>query len=1306
LAARVVEVIADLGAPAASRYRYGSGCIVAGGTVLTAAHVVAGAASVVVRDPDKREYTAAVDPRFVGDAGGPGPDLALVEIEDPAFDRSLPPVGLAAVDRDSGEPVEGCHAVGYPWFAETPSRTRTAVRDTVDAIGVIPVLSNLVAGLLSVQVTVTPRELPPGQTALEASQWSGMSGAPVVAAGCLLGVVSEHAPREGPSAITAVPLTALQADPAHEQWGPGVAEPAAWWSRLGVQGIGELRRLPVPPPPRQPSAYRATLREFGRALHQRMPQLLGRERELNQIAAFATGGEGYRWLAGGAFAGKSALVYEAVTVGVPDEVDVVCYFLSRRASDASSARFLAAVVPQLAYLCEADPPQAGVDQYRALWEQAAGQAVQRGRHLLLVVDGLDEDLHPPGSPSVAGLLPVLVGVHAHVLVTSRPRPGLPDDMPPGHPLTRVTPVPLDPFPGAGELAELARKEIDDLMQGDDADLAADVLGVLTAAAGPLSLSDLVALQSDRQGAPAAAQTRHVRRLVDDRAARSLERVGPAGSERYQFAHASLLEHAQMMPDLRDPEYRQRIHRWAGRWRGAGWPVPAGGHDGTPQYLLDTYSATLAQDPRRLAELAGDIGWAEAAITSAGVDAVLADLRQAASANPAATTVTAVAAAVTGQAYDLRPPQPVGQPGYILRQLWMQAAELAEDDLAEQFRSRLQSRPGPGLVPRWTTRRASRALSGELGRHHGPVWAVAVLPGGRVVTGGDDRRVLVWDPAAPGAGPAELGRHDGAVQAVAALADGRVVTGGSDGRVLVWDPAVPGAGPAELGRYDGGVQPVPDAEPFAAAVHASVAALADGRVVTGGSDGRVLVWDPAVPGAGPAELGRHDGVSAVAALADGRVVTGGSDGRVLVWDPAAPGAGPAELGRYDGEVQAVAALPDGRVVTGDNGGRMLVWDPAAPGAAPAELGRHDIGVWAVAALPGGRVGSGGYGPRVLIWDPAAPGAAPAELGRHDGPVSAVAALPDGRVVTGGFDGRVLIWDPAVPGVGPAELGRYDDMVAMLPDGRVVTGGPDGRVLVWDPAVPGVGPAELGRYDGEVQAVAVLPGGWVVTGDSGGRVLVWDPAAPGAGPAELGRHDDRVWAVAALPDGRVVTGGGDGRVLVWDPAVPGAGAAELGPIGNLVTTVTTVAVLPDGRVVTGGPDGRVLVWDPAAPGAGPTQLNGHDGAVQAVAGVAVGRVVAGGFDGRVLVWDPAAPGAAPAELGRHDGPVWAVAALPGGRVVTGGDDRRVVIWDPARANTQVIQLSCRVASLATAPPSPARPDLVIAHGDGFSLWSFKE
>ena len=86
--------------------------------------------------------------------------------------------------------------------------------------------------------------------------------------------------------------------------------------------------------------------------------------------------------------------------------------------------------------------------------------------------------------------------------------------------------------------------------------------------------------------------------------------------------------------------------------------------------------------------------------------------------------------------------------------------------------------------------AGRGLSWPL--LDGPLYVVAVLPDERVVTGGHDGRVLVWDPADPGAVPVELGRHDGPVDAVAVLPDGRVVTGGHDGRVLVWDPAPPPA----------------------------------------------------------------------------------------------------------------------------------------------------------------------------------------------------------------------------------------------------------------------------------------------------------------------------------------------------------------------------------------------------------------------------------------------------------------------------------------------------------------------------------
>ena len=77
--------------------------------------------------------------------------------------------------------------------------------------------------------------------------------------------------------------------------------------------------------------------------------------------------------------------------------------------------------------------------------------------------------------------------------------------------------------------------------------------------------------------------------------------------------------------------------------------------------------------------------------------------------------------------------------------------------------------------------------------------MAVLPDGRVVTRGNDQRVLVWDPAFRG--PAALGRHGSWVaQAVpvAVLPDGRVVTAGDDDRLLGVGSAHPRCRPGRAG----------------------------------------------------------------------------------------------------------------------------------------------------------------------------------------------------------------------------------------------------------------------------------------------------------------------------------------------------------------------------------------------------------------------------------------------------------------------------------------------------------------------------
>ena len=595
-------------------------------------------------------------------------------------------------------------------------------------------------------------------------------------------------------------------------------------------------------------AYWATVRE----IHQRTEMLIGRQRELAEIASFTAGAEGYRWLAGGAWAGKTSLLAEAVTA-LRGEFDVVCYFLSRREADADSSRFLAAVVPQLAYLLAEDPPAADLHQFRALWQRAAQRADAEDRHLLLVVDGLDEDLRPPGLPSVAALLPPVAGVRAHVLVSSRPHPELPADLPPGHPLVHTQPVQVQPFAGGRELAALARQEIDDLLRRDDDGLAADVLGLLTAAAGPLAVDDLATLTADL--APVTpAQFRRVDRLVGENA-RSLRPVGPANYRRYQFAHGSLLEQAQIdrgLRILRHPDYRRRIDRWADDWRSRDWR-DAGGAP-VPTYLLESYPATLVPgsgqdgDLGRLEALTSDVGWTAAAVRALGIDQVLATLRTAGSVLPddrhrsggnGETTTAGLASALRVQSYALRSPQTTADDGFVLRQLCMHGMTAGDRRLEAECTGRLHELPTPQLVPKWTTIPTGRLLT----RQFGQIVSVSVsADGSRTAVGlGHEVQVLDGDGLLLcSLAPAGLHAHAAAISA-----DGRRIAAVGSGMEL-------GVFDAETGTLTGRLLPVRSW---------SLGLSRDGTVVVFDREGRAGIWHTAeaqpraVPGA-PGLSGRR------------------------------------------------------------------------------------------------------------------------------------------------------------------------------------------------------------------------------------------------------------------------------------------------------------------------------------------------------------------------------------------------------------------------------------------------------------------
>ena len=1283
-----MEVIADLGEAAHPRYRYGSGCVVTGRTVLTAAHVVKGSVSVTVRDPDKVMHEAALDPGFVGDVNGPGPDLALVEIIGPGID--VPKMGLAAVDRDSvsGDPVEGCHAVGYPAFMERDTHGGR-FRETVDAFGHVPALSGLAGGLLSVQVSSAPRPLPPGQTALGESEWSGMSGGPVVAGGLLLGVVTEHAQRAGPSVIMATPLTALEEDPGHLGWGPGVADPGAWWARLGGSGAQALRRLPVPQQRAEP-VYWATVRD----IHQRTRMLVGRQKELAEIASFAAGAEGYRWLAGGAWAGKTSLLAEAVTE-LRGECDVVCYFLSRRETDADSSLFLAAVVPQLAFLLEEDPPVAELHQFRALWQRAAQRADAYDRHLLLVVDGLDEDLRPRGLPSVAALLPSVAGVRAHVLVSSRPYFELPADLPPGHPLVHTQPVQVEPFAGGRELAALARQEIDDLLRRDDDGLAADVLGLLTAAAGPLAVDDLATLTADL--APVTpAQFRRVDRLVSENA-RSLRPVGPANYRRYQFAHGSLLEQAQIDGDLRilrHPDFRRRIDRWADdwcsrRWRdGGGAPVPA--------YLLESYPATLVPgsgqdgDLGRLAALTSDVGWTAAAVRALGIDQVLAILRTAGSVLPdnrhrgggnGEMTIARLASALRAQSYALRSPQITADEGFALRHLCMHGMTAGDRRLEAECTARLLELPPPQLVPKWTTIPAGRLLT----RQFGQIVSVSVSADGSRTVVGTGYKVQVFDHDGlllHSLAPAGLHLHAAAISA-----DGRHVAAVGSGMEL-------GLFNAETGTLTGRLRPVRSW---------SLGLSGDGAVVVFDREGPAGIWHTAEtrPRTIPTPQGRPD---AVGVSGDGRrVVTCRKNGQPVVWDEA---TGKLYAPAESHLACAVAISADGAVaVSGDANGTLRAWDVMSRQSIGTRQPHHDQITAIAVAADGSLAVAGDEAGRLLRWDITRQ--VVVSVVAHLGAVSAIAVTADGgRMLSGGADGTV--WDRDAlsaagdstfagrPPAGPAH-------VLGLGESVVVTSGEKALLQVRDlvtrePIRDLAGPAD-GAPMGPIHAVAASPDGSVIAAvGQDPRVLGWGSSDPT--PAVLRGHRSELYAVAVTCDGTsVFAGDARGVTVGWDLVTP---THALLPVTyDAPGTVTALAVSSDGCWLVCGTDrGEVWRWQ-VATGTGemilprpddPSQL---DPRVNAVAVSRDGsRITVVNVDGRLRSW---VNGVAAREVpGRGLNQVW-TAAVDGTAAMI--DDHIWLQVNPAAGAPLHAVTPAPATAVALGPSRQGEPrSLAVAHPGG--------
>src|SRR5712692_6406091 len=313
----------------------------------------------------------------------------------------------------------------------------------------------------------------------------------------------------------------------------------------------------------------------------------------------------------------------------------------------------------------------------------------------------------------------------------------------------------------------------------------------------------------------------------------------------------------------------------------------------------------------------------------------------------------------------------------------------------------------GTLRLWEVERGEslRVLQGYTAALYDVDWSP---DGTQLASAGWDTVVSIWEVAGRGGTPPPrlLRGHGWTVFGVAWRPDGSLLaSSGWDNAIRLWDPATGNC-----------VQVIRDLDHpetlfFGVAWSPDGQWLASSTMLQG-----VLVWEVTTRSHRWAGRVHPTGARWVACRPDGtRLVGGGQDGNVYVWD-AKGGTQILRLPGHHGVIMSVAWSPDGtRLATGSSSrgegdsGEVFVWD-AHSGSRVCSLGGHPGVVSVVTWAPGGeRLISGGSDGRLRWWEVES-GECVRVQQAHQGTVQALKVSPDGsRLASCGDDGAINIWD---------------------------------------------------------------------------------------------------------------------------------------------------------------------------------------------------------------------------------------------------------------------------------------------------------
>src|SRR5262245_4409000 len=281
------------------------------------------------------------------------------------------------------------------------------------------------------------------------------------------------------------------------------------------------------------------------------------------------------------------------------------------------------------------------------------------------------------------------------------------------------------------------------------------------------------------------------------------------------------------------------------------------------------------------------------------------------------------------------------------------------------------------------------------------------------------------------------------------------------------------------------------------------------------------------------------VAAVAFSPDGKLLAGGTYGRVTVWD-LTTGKPAKVLTNVLGAVNDLKFSPDGKTLAVAGGqpsarGDLRLFDTTDWKLA-ASLGGHLDTVSCVAFSPdGSKLASASFDKTVRLWDVKSAAVLHTFAGHSDF-VYAVAFSPKGDwYVTASKDRTGRLVDAATGNSRLTFSGTDQEVlaVAVKPDGsQVVTSGYDSQLSWWDPKTA----ERVKRTAGAgvaVHEIAFDPKGTLAAVAGGDATVRW--YKPSGDLIKTASAGAAVFAVAVDSSAKRIAGGGaDGAVKVWDAA----------------------------------------------------------------------------------------------------------------------------------------------------------------------------